>query len=760
MTSSLSSKTFSQRGTFGGGISESHSSTSRRLYNYSFGGGGPHHHHASGEVMGSSPRDGRLSWRHRGSHSNLMNMEASLRSSAGPSMSPVPPPPPMPSPPVPSSSGRVRKKRSSTWDSSGMGRLSPKLLGKSQSYDDGPTPPEFEATPRVHDPEATVRRPQGGNMLVDLSKFALGDDLPDIFSSESESSHGSSSYSSSDESKEEETKCEIQELRTGLSPVQEVKNEEDPVSPGRGGILKNAKGVGSSSSETCSSNKSVKFQERVTRRPSSFGQRPTNLAKLPTFTEWEEGSDGESGSGADAPFAHPAKRGARPLDPSQRQNSSLPTLSLFAKLNPFGDVSWRLIGACIIRTAPCFWCSKKLGISATDREVLMRLNFLCAFFCVVQICYGVFLLIISIVGSMEAKADESRSKSEEEQDGPLVSPDLWSLEFFIFCLSLVNLILFASSLLAQRAIREVNLVRSVRFMWVLLWLLPIQIFFMIGLFDVHDVNEVRVIHSWDEPSFRLIRRLYCEPGTSDGQCKVPILGGEDFPDETKWCQAKYNATNCKEIRDNAQGNYNVTARAAHTVNAIWALLLVIIMWTTLCVLQAVITLPIVQRSKESNIPLWLTLPTAGCYFVGYLLHFAEGSVTEEVQDMYWIALTYFVSGGAFTLAALIGYVLKFYSVLNGRQKKIKQGVVIAFLVTIVLTLFAVGTIFVTSLIYSLRIVDLPFAQRGEIACELDQNGSCTGCNESDDALKCPEWSYVGVMTVLQTSKLLRCREFC
>ena len=43
-------------------------------------------------------------------------------------------------------------------------------------------------------------------------------------------------------------------------------------------------------------------------------------------------------------------------------------------------------------------------------------------------------------------------------------------------------VLLIASMLAQRAIRDVNLVGSVRYMWVLLWLLPIQIFCTIGLF--------------------------------------------------------------------------------------------------------------------------------------------------------------------------------------------------------------------------------------------------------------------------------------
>jgi len=50
-----------------------------------------------------------------------------------------------------------------------------------------------------------------------------------------------------------------------------------------------------------------------------------------------------------------------------------------------------------------------------------------------------------------------------------------------------------------------------------------------------------------------------------------------------------------------------------------------------------------------------------------------------------IGLAYLVTGSLFALAAIIGISLKFYTVLNKRQKKCKQALVVAFIVTIVVT---------------------------------------------------------------------------
>jgi len=160
------------------------------------------------------------------------------------------------------------------------------------------------------------------------------------------------------------------------------------------------------------------------------------------------------------------------------------------------------------------------------------------------------------------------------------------------------------------------LVRSVRFMWTLFWLLPIQIFLMIGLFDYYGVMYVYTKHWWDEPGMAWFRSKCCEDGTAMTKCTVPIDGGEDYNSEEEWCEDYYNAMDCTIIRDAAQTKFVGLSYVFFTANGVWALLLVALMYVTLCVLQGIISLPIVQRSKESNIPLWLTFPIAGCFLIG------------------------------------------------------------------------------------------------------------------------------------------------
>ena len=102
-------------------------------------------------------------------------------------------------------------------------------------------------------------------------------------------------------------------------------------------------------------------------------------------------------------------------------------------------------------------------------------------------------------------------------------------------------------------------------------------------------------------------------------------------------------------------------------------------------------------------------------------------------------------------AALVGVYLKIYTVLNRRQRRFKQGVVVIFIFTLLLTIVAVATIFTTSLIYSLNIVDLDLENYSTIACYLDTGESCTNCSSVVPLDRCPEWTKDDVKSVLQST---------
>lgn len=746
-SSMLPSRAFSQLGSSG---STQESRPLRRSVGMmpSFGGS---QHHVAGEVIGSSSFNSHqsFSWRPR-FHADASD---TISLSPRPPLSILTP-----------QSGRMsgmsgmRRLRSSTWDA-GAGRLSPvtRVVNKSNSLDNYADSPSSasagSARSNGSDPEGVTSN--------ETTRFGFDDDA-DLFDSESDSEiEETKTYEIDDayaiddtyviqDTNDIETKPELN-LSHSAGTGQESDVDNDSQKSG----ATETKGIYRSSSHSTAkseSGKGVTFSENIAEYEERKESRPSMCAKLPAFTNWDDGSEGSEGTSLESPS--PTRRNSHAHTHFHRQHSEPSRLTKLGEaLNPFGDLSWSLIGSCIVRTAPCFWCSKKFGISATDREILLRLNILCVFFCVAQICVGVSLFLTKFIAVVE-DPDDANQVSETDEDLALITFDLWSLEFFIYCLSIINLVLLIASMRSQRAIREVNLVGSVRFMWVLFWMHPLQIFFMIGLFDYFGVNMVKIKHWWDDPSMNFMRELFCANNTAHTKCIVPILGGADYKSENEWCQESYNATDCEEIRNDAQSNAFLTSRTFFLANAIWALVLALIMWVTLCVLQAIITLPIVQRSKESNIPMWLIVPIVGSFAIGYLLNYSRSSVTEEIEEVYFMAIAYLVSAGLFSLAALVGFFLKCYTVLNGRQRRIKQGVVITFIATLVLTLFSLGTVFITSLIYSVAIFDLPFGSYQKIACIIDFSGSCTGCldnpTQEESILMCPEWTEDQVQGVLRT----------
>ena len=208
------------------------------------------------------------------------------------------------------------------------------------------------------------------------------------------------------------------------------------------------------------------------------------------------------------------------------------------------------ITACLVRNAPCFWfCGSSMEVGATDRSILYRLNILCAFFALGHVAAGVFLLIVLHSNSV---VDRYNSVVVRTEDSTSISLDLWNLNGSVFLIGILGLIILFTVLCTLKIVREVNLRGAVRYLWTMLWLLPLQIFFVISLFDYHRVTQVWVRHWWYLPSMAWFRRVFCADGTYNTLCVVPIGGGEDSIDELQWCSDTFNATNCTEIRDLAQ----------------------------------------------------------------------------------------------------------------------------------------------------------------------------------------------------------------
>jgi len=321
-------------------------------------------------------------------------------------------------------------------------------------------------------------------------------------------------------------------------------------------------------------------------------------------------------------------------------------------------LSWSRVSSTVVRYAPCFWCClRRSGTGVTDRVTLTRLNILCIFFALWQFGVGIFILVVflsnKIVDRNLGDGVPYRTFYKEA-----LTPNLWMMTGSLLILSVVGFVLLVTMILTIPVIRSVNLIGAIRFMWVLYWILPLQIFLVIALFDYHNVTDVWIRHWWTSPSMAWFRSLFCVPETANTKCAAPFLGGEDYNTIDEWCQGKYGTDDCESIRSSAIAEMSRVSYFFFYLNAILGGILVILLLLSLGLLEGLISAPIVQRSKESNVPLWLTFPIIFCFGGGFVLLFSPQSFLSDKsgpRSIYWISVCYILSGVTFTVSALLGW---------------------------------------------------------------------------------------------------------
>jgi uncharacterized membrane protein YidH (DUF202 family) len=170
------------------------------------------------------------------------------------------------------------------------------------------------------------------------------------------------------------------------------------------------------------------------------------------------------------------------------------------------------------------------------------------------------------------------------------------------------------------------------------------------------------------------------------------------------------------------------------------------------VLEHIISKPLVQKSRESNVPAWMSLPIVCCVVYGLVFSFSESSVlnTRTQSEGTFIGPLFLAAAGLFLLAAIIGWFISTRPVMSTRHKRNKLISIWAFVVLMLCIIVLLATIFATCIGFSVSFVDVPISEseRGDIACFLENSRSCTRCEE--EVNRCPEWSKEDVTKVIQT----------
>lgn len=419
--------------------------------------------------------------------------------------------------------------------------------------------------------------------------------------------------------------------------------------------------------------------------------------------------------------------------------------------------SWNRIAGFIVTRAPCFWC---YGFTQpTDREILARLNLLSCFIAVLQMASCVWLGWVSLSdGLVDRSVDVTENLGTNEtipadsQQRIQIILNFWNLNGAVYGLGILAFIIFVSAIMTVRVIQNVNLMGAIRYLWVLLWMAPFEILFVIGLFDYFRVTDVWIKHWWRDKAMAWFRYFFCSPQESfNTLCAVPLMS---LAEEVDWCLFQYNSTACTGIRNRAQSNMEQWMLAYYWINAGVGLVLICLLLLNINTLEGIISRPLVQKSRESNVPAWLALPTFGSFVIGYVFGYAESSglSTETQTQASFLGPLFLSLGGMFLVLALLGWGISAYSILNTRDKRRKLIMIFLFVFIAGVIVILLATAFATSIAFSisLRAIPISESERGRIACFLDQTESCTDCDLVDPRKRCPEWSVVDVTRIIQS----------
>jgi len=358
---------------------------------------------------------------------------------------------------------------------------------------------------------------------------------------------------------------------------------------------------------------------------------------------------------------------------------------------------------------------------------LQRLNIIYAFSGLAQMGVGIFFTVVLLAQDVEVNLFK------------LLNSTILLVFGSFFLGGALGIILLVSSFWTIRVIQEVNLSGWIRYYWILYWLLPLQVFCVIALIDYGGLTKVWVEHWWTTPSMKWFRKMYC-PASKMDECIATTIPFTD-------------------TRDKAQQSVHRFIEIFTYSNLTFDILLVLLLLLGYWMLRSIISEPIVQRSKESNIPLWLTLPAAGCLMLGFLTIDSTSLLNDDNLDQpIWIEAIpnlFIVAGVAFSMSVLLGWFNFMKGVFNTQDKMLKQITVYLYILVIIIAIVSVASILIGCSIFSFRIFDLVEDESGEIgkiACNLSNKTlifGCTGCNSTNIEDQCPEWDKEDISIVLQ-----------
>jgi hypothetical protein len=114
----------------------------------------------------------------------------------------------------------------------------------------------------------------------------------------------------------------------------------------------------------------------------------------------------------------------------------------------------------------------------TYRAVLFRLNILCGIMAIVQIAVSLWFYILLYGRRIVDRTLPTISALEvenEEANRFEVITNVWNLNGAILLLGIAAILIFATVVSTVRAIQNVDLYGAIRYLWLILWVIPLLV---------------------------------------------------------------------------------------------------------------------------------------------------------------------------------------------------------------------------------------------------------------------------------------------
>ncbi len=112
---------------------------------------------------------------------------------------------------------------------------------------------------------------------------------------------------------------------------------------------------------------------------------------------------------------------------------------------------------------------------------MSRMNILNAIFALGQVGVAIWFGLIEVANFVVPDRVPEHSQTNQKT----FVPNLWNPSSSLTCIGVVGFIILVTNLVALRAIKEVNLLGAIRYLWVITWMVPFEIYFSISLFGAY-----------------------------------------------------------------------------------------------------------------------------------------------------------------------------------------------------------------------------------------------------------------------------------